>query len=210
SAMAWFYAAIPVGSALGYVLGGLVGSMLGWKWAFYLVVPPGLLLGLWCFLMREPPRGQADAGSMESSHRVGWHDYRMLGHIPSYVLVTLGMTAMTFAAGGIGVWMPTYVYEREGKVELTDQVMQKLQEGIKVIPRDVLDKLQPLSGQVFPLKEFRSRLKDQLTAEEVEKYREPILDAACKPSLDEINTNFGAIVVVGGLTATLLGGLAGD
>src|ERR1044071_1277171 len=30
--MAIFYAAIPVGSALGYVIGGLVGSHLGWRW----------------------------------------------------------------------------------------------------------------------------------------------------------------------------------
>src|SRR5216110_1433060 len=42
--MAIFYAAIPVGSALGYVIGGLIGAHLGWRWAFYLVTPPGLLL----------------------------------------------------------------------------------------------------------------------------------------------------------------------
>src|SRR6266849_1678581 len=37
--LAWFYMAIPVGSALGYVLGGTIASMLNWRWAFYLVVP---------------------------------------------------------------------------------------------------------------------------------------------------------------------------
>src|SRR6266498_815549 len=47
--MAIFCAAIPVGSALGYVIGGLIGAHLGWRWAFYLVAPPGLLLGLLCF-----------------------------------------------------------------------------------------------------------------------------------------------------------------
>src|SRR5947199_4062391 len=52
--MAIFYAAIPVGSALGYVIGGLVGAHLGWRWAFYLVAPPGLLLGLLCFFQRDP------------------------------------------------------------------------------------------------------------------------------------------------------------
>src|ERR1043165_3580407 len=52
--MAIFYAAIPVGSALGYVIGGLVGARLGWRWAFYLVTPPGLVLGLLCLLQREP------------------------------------------------------------------------------------------------------------------------------------------------------------
>src|SRR5437667_3801968 len=53
SVLSWFYAAIPVGSALGYALGGLA----GWPWSFYLVVPPGLALGVWCFLMPEPPPG---------------------------------------------------------------------------------------------------------------------------------------------------------
>src|SRR6266699_1243785 len=52
--MAIFCAAIPVGSALGYVIGGLVGAHLGWRWAFYLVAPPGLLLGLLCFWQRDP------------------------------------------------------------------------------------------------------------------------------------------------------------
>ncbi|MGZ5552489.1 MAG: MFS transporter, partial [Chthoniobacterales bacterium] len=43
--LALFCAAIPVGSALGYVLGGAIGAHFGWRWAFYLVTPPGILLG---------------------------------------------------------------------------------------------------------------------------------------------------------------------
>ena len=45
--LSWFYVAIPVGSALGYALGGQVAAMVNWRWAFYLVVAPGVLLGLW-------------------------------------------------------------------------------------------------------------------------------------------------------------------
>ena len=52
--MAVFFAAIPVGSALGYVHGGWISEHLGWRWAFYLVTPPGLLLGLLCFFQRDP------------------------------------------------------------------------------------------------------------------------------------------------------------
>src|SRR5205823_4253298 len=60
--LAWFYLAIPVGSALGYVLGGVVAQQThDWRWAFFIVVPPGLLLGAVCFLMREPARGLSDA-----------------------------------------------------------------------------------------------------------------------------------------------------
>ena len=58
--LAWFYLAIPVGSALGFVLGGLVADTAsGWRGAFLVVVLPGLLLGAICFFMREPPRPAA-------------------------------------------------------------------------------------------------------------------------------------------------------
>ena len=58
--LAWFYVAIPVGSALGYVVGGAVGGALGWRWAFYIVTIPGVLLGIWSFFLKDPPRGAAD------------------------------------------------------------------------------------------------------------------------------------------------------
>jgi MFS family permease len=112
SVLAWFYAAIPVGSALGYTLGGqVVAAGWSWRWAFYLVVPPGLLLGLWCFLMREPPRGQADVAPGHLPGQAKLADYLVLLRTPSYVLDTLGMTALTFALGGIAYWMPAYIAE---------------------------------------------------------------------------------------------------
>ena len=57
--LAWFYAAIPVGPALGYSLGKAMLSH--WRWAFYSVMPPGILLGIWCLLMPEPRRGLSDS-----------------------------------------------------------------------------------------------------------------------------------------------------
>ena len=58
--LAWFYAAIPVGSALGFGWGGVFAGMGHWRWAFFSVVPPGLALAAVCWFMREAPRGQAD------------------------------------------------------------------------------------------------------------------------------------------------------
>lgn len=112
SVLAWFYAAIPFGSALGYVLGGFVASRTGdWRWSFYVLVPPGLLLGLWCWFMREPARGQAEDKAVNAQRRARLQDYLVLLRTPSYVLDTLGMTAMTFAVGGIGFWMPYYIVD---------------------------------------------------------------------------------------------------
>ena len=35
-------------------VGGAIGAHFGWRWAFYVVTPPGILLGLLCFLQRDP------------------------------------------------------------------------------------------------------------------------------------------------------------
>jgi MFS family permease len=114
--LAWFYSAIPVGSALGFALGGTVSGIpsLGWRWAFYLIVPPGLILGLLCFFMREPTRGQADEGAVTGKRRTRLEDYVVLLKTPSWVLVTLGMTAMTFGQGGLAIWMPDYLKNERG------------------------------------------------------------------------------------------------
>ncbi len=118
--LSWFYMAIPVGSALGYVWGTLLGGPAlgwGWQWAFYLVVPPGLILGVWCFFMPEPKRGQADSVTIKSHRRLSWRDYKVLLRNRSYVLDTLGMTAMTFAIGGISALMPHYLHDFRGEPE---------------------------------------------------------------------------------------------
>src|SRR5688500_17443723 len=119
SVLAWFYMAIPVGSALGYVLGGGIAALAegslglaGWRWPFLAVVPPGLLLGVLCFRMREPPRGVSDHAVPQ--RKAGLADYLSLFRIPSYVLDCAGMTAMTFAIGGIAFWMPRYISEVRG------------------------------------------------------------------------------------------------
>ena len=58
--MAIFFCAIPVGSALGYVVGGLVDKHYGWRSAFFVAGVPGLVLAALCLLLRDPPRGIQD------------------------------------------------------------------------------------------------------------------------------------------------------
>lgn len=113
--LAWFYAAIPVGSAMGYVLGGLVTKFTSWHWAFLITLPPGLLLGALCFVMRDPARGASEGAT---HHRATFADYLVLVRTPSYVLAVAGMTAFTFAIGGISFWMPTYLFEHRHQPDL--------------------------------------------------------------------------------------------
>jgi MFS transporter, Spinster family, sphingosine-1-phosphate transporter len=108
--MAIFYAAIPVGSALGYVVGGLIGAHFGWRWAFYLVAPPGLLLGLLCFWQRDP-RVTAHHLALELPRR-SLGDYFKLFRTRSYLINCAAQTLMTFVTGGLGFWVAAYLRYR--------------------------------------------------------------------------------------------------
>src|SRR5437667_7704899 len=108
--MAIFYAAIPVGSALGYVIGGLVGAHFGWRWAFYLVTPPGLLLGLLCFWQRDPRVAGRQLALASPRRSVG--DYLKLFRTRSYLINCIAQTLMTFVTGGLGYWISAYLAYR--------------------------------------------------------------------------------------------------
>ena len=59
-AMAIFFCAIPVGSALGYMVGGAVGAHYGWRAAFFVAGIPGLALAFLCLRLQDPTRGLQD------------------------------------------------------------------------------------------------------------------------------------------------------
>ncbi len=107
--LALFSMAIPAGSALGYALGGLLGQAWGWRNAFYAVGLPGLLLMLLTLRLKDPAPRQvpAERPSPISS-------YLALFRTPSYTCATLAAAAMTFALGGLAVWMPTFFFRRWG------------------------------------------------------------------------------------------------
>ncbi|HEX8521130.1 MAG TPA: MFS transporter [Tepidisphaeraceae bacterium] len=114
--LSWFYLALPIGAALGYVLGGLIASKWGWRYAFYAVTPPGLLLGALAFWMREPRNIAAAGGAQRQAERgapARLSLYLSLARIPSYVLDTAGLAGLTFAIGGISYFMPAYLVWRE-------------------------------------------------------------------------------------------------
>ena len=109
--MAIFCGAIPVGSALGYVLGGLINHQLGWRWAFYLVAIPGIVLGLFCFFQKDP-RTRTQTPAQIERRRAGKEDYLILLRTRSFVINCLAQTAMTFALGGLAFWMSAYLIFR--------------------------------------------------------------------------------------------------
>ncbi len=120
-----FYAAIPIGSALGYILGGFVDARLGWRAAFFVAGGPGLLLAFWCLRLVDPPRGAQDlpddppSGSHAVQVRAAegktlLQTYAGLLKNGAYTLTVLGYAAYTFAIGALAFWMPAFLERARG------------------------------------------------------------------------------------------------
>ncbi len=105
-----FYLAIPVGTALGYIIGGNLGPRFGWRSPFYVASIPGFVLALLLLFIPEPERGMHDSlpETPERSTILG------LARNPAFWTATLGMATMTFALGGLSVWMPTFLSRVRG------------------------------------------------------------------------------------------------
>ena len=120
--MAIFFCAIPVGSALGYVIGGLIDVHFGWRMAFFVAGGPGLILAALCLGLRDPARGsqdpQADPGAARAvgaqSRSAAAATYVKLLRNKPYVLTILGYAAYTFALGGLAFWMPAFLERVRG------------------------------------------------------------------------------------------------
>lgn len=108
--MGVFYLAIPVGTALGYVLGGFMGPAYGWRAPFYVGAAPGALLAFLLFFIPEPPYGQFDHVEKSPNRDT----VRGLIKNPAFLTATFGMAMMTFALGGLQVWMPTFLHRVHG------------------------------------------------------------------------------------------------
>jgi MFS transporter, Spinster family, sphingosine-1-phosphate transporter len=115
--------AIPVGAALGYVLGGLIGHHLGWRPAFFICGAPGALLAAAVLWLPDPPRGVQDspvaAGGRAATPAGGavaeaLACYLSLLRRGPYMLIVLGYAAYTFALGGLGFWMPLFLERVRG------------------------------------------------------------------------------------------------
>jgi MFS family permease len=108
--MGFFYLSLPVGSAVGYVMGGYLGHHYGWRTPFLVGAIPGLVLALGMLFVREPERGASDQlpNTAERGTILG------LFRNKAYWTVSLGMAMMTFAVGGMQVWMPTFLTRVRG------------------------------------------------------------------------------------------------
>ncbi len=111
NALTIFYTAIPVGSALGYITGGLISAHYSWRDAFFFAGLPGLGLAFVLLWMHEPRRGEADAsaGVVAATEKPKLRDVFSLLRLRNYNLVVWGYTAYTFALGAFAYWGPAFL-----------------------------------------------------------------------------------------------------
>jgi MFS transporter, Spinster family, sphingosine-1-phosphate transporter len=113
--------AIPVGAALGYVIGGYIGQHFGWRAAFFVCGAPGIVLAAAVLWLKDPPRGAQEQGgaappTTAAASGIGGAIgvYVSLMKRWPYMLLVLGYAAYTFGLGGLGFWMPTFLERVRG------------------------------------------------------------------------------------------------
>jgi predicted MFS family arabinose efflux permease len=112
-------ASIPLGSALGMAIGGLVAEHFGWRSAFGVVALPGLVVGLLFFGVtdyRTVELVRAGAGPDErAGTRMGGRE--LLVHFArnrTLVFNNLGFAANTFVTTALPAWLPSYFHRADG------------------------------------------------------------------------------------------------
>jgi len=107
--LALFYFAIPVGSGLGYIVGSQTAKLIGsWHWGLRVTPIAGAIAVLLILLVTEdPPRGQSEGAHLAPTS--WWADIKSLCKNKSFLLSTLGSTAVAFVAGALAWWGPKFI-----------------------------------------------------------------------------------------------------
>lgn len=107
--LALYACGVPVGSGLGYWLGGWINDTFGWRMAFFIVGLPGVLVALLVRLtVREPVRGASEhqpVSIRQYSLREVW---QFLSRLPSGRRISLAAACIAFAGYGLAAWIPAF------------------------------------------------------------------------------------------------------
>lgn len=110
---------IPIGSALGIVLGGLIASRIDWRFAFFAVGLAGLLIApVFRLTVKEPARGRFDSVThppQASLRRI----CQMLARKQSFWLMSLAAACSSMIGYGMFFWLPSF-FVRSFDLSLVD------------------------------------------------------------------------------------------
>jgi len=101
---------VALGGGVAFFLGGWIGQAFGWRWAFYLLGFPGLLLAAIVFFLREPPRGRTESVAVH----YGREDWKVLFRSVPLRYLYAGYALFGLAANNIGVWVTNFFIRVHG------------------------------------------------------------------------------------------------
>jgi MFS family permease len=103
-------ASIPLGSAIGVLLGGMIAVKLGWKHAFGIVAIPGMIVAILFLFVKDYKT--VDLSFVDKSHnKVKMEKKDMVREFitkPSVIFTYFGMAAVVFVTTSMLTWLPTY------------------------------------------------------------------------------------------------------
>lgn len=107
---------IPIGILFGFLAGGWVNEFFGWRWAFFVVGAPGLMLALIVrFTVREPPRGQLDPVQDADAAPPGLGEtLRHLMAKRAFIHLALGGGLTAFVGYAWIIWTPSFFIRVHG------------------------------------------------------------------------------------------------
>jgi MFS family permease len=103
-------ASIPLGSAIGVLLGGIIAVKLGWKHAFGIVAIPGMIVAI-LFLFVKDYKTVDLSFYDKNSNKIKMERKDMVKEFiskPSVLFTYFGMAAVVFVTTSILTWLPTY------------------------------------------------------------------------------------------------------
>lgn len=106
---------IPIGSALGIVFGGVIASMIDWRFAFFAVGIAGVILApIFRLTVREPERGRFDTQQQQRPPPALSGIVHTLVGKPSFWLVSLGASCSSMMGYGLFFWLPSFFVRSHG------------------------------------------------------------------------------------------------
>jgi len=110
TALAIYSVGIYVGILFGYLAGGWVNQLFGWRNAFFVVGIPGLVLALVVrFTVREPPRGMSDGVTEQQAPEPWQKVFAFLWSLRSFRHLAFAAGLHSFAGYGFAQWAPTFL-----------------------------------------------------------------------------------------------------
>ena len=106
---------IAVGGGLAFFLGGQIGAAYGWRWAFYLLSFPGLVMCLFVLSLRETARGQSEGAAAPTYTS---RDWKVLFKTSALRYHYAGYALFGLAANQLSIWGP-YFFNRVHGLPLT-------------------------------------------------------------------------------------------